>query len=66
MAALLANDEPPPFTIDRPSGRSPFLIACDHAGRLLPRALGTLGVIEVGLNALDIPHGKGGVGAAVE
>jgi alanine-glyoxylate transaminase/serine-glyoxylate transaminase/serine-pyruvate transaminase len=28
--------------------------------------LGTLGVIEVGLNALDIPHGKGGLEAAVE
>jgi alanine-glyoxylate transaminase/serine-glyoxylate transaminase/serine-pyruvate transaminase len=28
--------------------------------------LGTLGVIEVGLKALDIPHGRGGVDAAVE
>jgi alanine-glyoxylate transaminase/serine-glyoxylate transaminase/serine-pyruvate transaminase len=28
--------------------------------------LGTLGVIEVGLNALNIPHGKGGLEAAVE
>ena len=27
--------------------------------------LGTLGVIEVGLNALGIPHGKGGLEAAV-
>jgi alanine-glyoxylate transaminase/serine-glyoxylate transaminase/serine-pyruvate transaminase len=31
-----------------------------------PMILGTLGVIEVGLNALDIPHGKGGVEAAIE
>jgi alanine-glyoxylate transaminase/serine-glyoxylate transaminase/serine-pyruvate transaminase len=28
--------------------------------------LGTLGVIEVGLKALQIPHGKGGVEAAIE
>jgi alanine-glyoxylate transaminase/serine-glyoxylate transaminase/serine-pyruvate transaminase len=27
--------------------------------------LGTLGVVEMGLNALDIPHGKGGTGAAI-
>jgi alanine-glyoxylate transaminase/serine-glyoxylate transaminase/serine-pyruvate transaminase len=27
--------------------------------------LGTLGVIEVGLNALGIPHGKGGLEAAI-
>jgi alanine-glyoxylate transaminase / serine-glyoxylate transaminase / serine-pyruvate transaminase len=28
--------------------------------------LGTLGVVEVALNALDIPHGKGGTEAAIE
>jgi alanine-glyoxylate transaminase/serine-glyoxylate transaminase/serine-pyruvate transaminase len=28
--------------------------------------LGTLAVIEVALNALQIPHGKGGIEAAVE
>jgi len=27
--------------------------------------LGTLGVVEVGLNALKMPHGKGGMEAAV-
>jgi alanine-glyoxylate transaminase/serine-glyoxylate transaminase/serine-pyruvate transaminase len=31
-----------------------------------PMILGTLGVIEVGLNALDIPHGKGGTEAAIQ
>ena len=31
-----------------------------------PMILGTLGVIEVGLNALNIPHGKGGTEAAIE
>jgi alanine-glyoxylate transaminase/serine-glyoxylate transaminase/serine-pyruvate transaminase len=45
------------------SGRA-FRIA--HMGHVnAPMVLGTLGVIEVGLNALDIPHGKGGVDAAV-
>ena len=32
----------------------------------LPVVLGTLGVIEVALNALEIPHGKGGTEAAIE
>ncbi|HTA21767.1 MAG TPA: N-formylglutamate amidohydrolase, partial [Polyangia bacterium] len=27
-------------------GRSAFFLICDHAGRLLPRALGTLGLSE--------------------
>jgi alanine-glyoxylate transaminase/serine-glyoxylate transaminase/serine-pyruvate transaminase len=30
-----------------------------------PMILGTLGVIEVGLNALAIPHGSGGTEAAI-
>jgi alanine-glyoxylate transaminase/serine-glyoxylate transaminase/serine-pyruvate transaminase len=38
-----------------------------HMGHVnAPMLLGTLGVIEVGLNALKIPHGKGGIEAAVE
>ena len=38
-----------------------------HMGHInAPMVLGTLGVIEMGLNALGIPHGKGGVQAAVE
>jgi alanine-glyoxylate transaminase/serine-glyoxylate transaminase/serine-pyruvate transaminase len=28
--------------------------------------LGTLGVVEVALNALNVPHGKGGTEAAIE
>ena len=31
-----------------------------------PMTLGTLGAIETGLAALDIPHGKGGVSAAID
>jgi alanine-glyoxylate transaminase/serine-glyoxylate transaminase/serine-pyruvate transaminase len=38
-----------------------------HMGHVnAPMILGTLGVIEVGLNALDIPHGRRGTGAAIE
>jgi alanine-glyoxylate transaminase/serine-glyoxylate transaminase/serine-pyruvate transaminase len=38
-----------------------------HMGHVnAPMILGTLGVIEVGLNALKIPHGKGGTEAAID
>jgi alanine-glyoxylate transaminase/serine-glyoxylate transaminase/serine-pyruvate transaminase len=37
-----------------------------HMGHInAPMVLGTLGVIEVGLNALQIPHGKSGTAAAI-
>ena len=46
------------------SGKA-FRIA--HMGHVnAPMILGTLGVVEMGLAALDIPHGKGGVQAAVD
>ena len=46
------------------SGKA-FRIA--HMGHVnAPMVLGTLGVIETALVALGIPHGRGGVGAAVE
>jgi predicted N-formylglutamate amidohydrolase len=41
---LLEADEPPAFSVERPHGRSPFFLTCDHAGARLPRKLGTLGV----------------------
>ncbi|HEV8551547.1 MAG TPA: N-formylglutamate amidohydrolase, partial [Polyangiaceae bacterium] len=41
---LLAPDEPAPFELVAGSARSEFVIACDHAGRGIPRALGSLGV----------------------
>jgi alanine-glyoxylate transaminase/serine-glyoxylate transaminase/serine-pyruvate transaminase len=46
------------------SGRG-FRIA--HMGHVnAPMVLGTLAVVEMGLQALAIPHGKGGTGAAIE
>jgi alanine-glyoxylate transaminase/serine-glyoxylate transaminase/serine-pyruvate transaminase len=38
-----------------------------HMGHVnAPMVLGTLGVVETGLAALDIPHGRGGVQAAID
>jgi predicted N-formylglutamate amidohydrolase len=46
LPTLLAADEPCPVTAEFVDGASPFLLACDHAGRLLPRRLGDLGLPE--------------------
>jgi len=46
VPALLAPDEPSAFEVIADVARSPFLITCDHAGKRLPRALGTLGLPE--------------------
>jgi predicted N-formylglutamate amidohydrolase len=43
---LLADDEPPPFSVEHEKGASPFVLICDHASRRIPRSLGTLGVAE--------------------
>src|SRR3954463_224717 len=43
---LLTPDDPPVFQVARESGHSAYVLICDHAGRALPRALGTLGVDE--------------------
>jgi predicted N-formylglutamate amidohydrolase len=47
--SLLAADEPAAFEAIEDRARSPFLITCDHAGKRLPRALGTLGVADADL-----------------
>ena len=41
---LLGKDEVPPVLEQNAAGRSPFLLTADHYGRLIPRALGALGV----------------------
>ena len=41
---LVADDEPFPVLEENSAGRSPFFFTCDHYGRLIPRALGDLGV----------------------
>jgi predicted N-formylglutamate amidohydrolase len=41
---LLSRDDPPPFVVTNPSGSSALLLIGDHAGRLIPQALGDLGL----------------------
>ncbi len=43
---LLSAEEVPPVHEVNAAGRSPFLFTCDHYGRLLPKALGNLGLGE--------------------
>jgi predicted N-formylglutamate amidohydrolase len=49
LVSILAEDEPPPYTVECEQGRSRFLLICDHAGRRIPRKLGTLGLSEADL-----------------
>jgi predicted N-formylglutamate amidohydrolase len=44
--SLLAPDEPPAFTLERPDGRSSWVLLCDHASAAIPRALSGLGLSE--------------------
>jgi len=46
---LLAEDEAPAFQVLNQGGTSPFLLTADHAGRVIPRALGTLGLAAADL-----------------
>ena len=41
---LLEAADVPPVLEENTAGRSPFLLTCDHYGRLIPRALGDLGL----------------------
>jgi predicted N-formylglutamate amidohydrolase len=41
---LLDAQDVPPVLEDNTAGRSPFLLTCDHYGRIIPRALGDLGL----------------------
>ncbi len=45
-APLLGSDDILPVHEVNADGRSPFLLTCDHYGRVLPRKLGDLGVAE--------------------
>ncbi len=43
---LLGETDVPPVREYNEQGRSPFLLTCDHYGRLIPRVLGDLGLPE--------------------
>jgi len=44
--ALLSEDDPPVFLVECAKGSSAFLLTCDHAGREIPRKLGSLSLSE--------------------
>jgi predicted N-formylglutamate amidohydrolase len=47
---LLQPDEAAPAQVIAGNPSSPFLITCDHAGQVLPRSLGTLGLTRADLD----------------
>jgi predicted N-formylglutamate amidohydrolase len=42
---MLGSDDPPPVIVTNPGGSSPYLLLGDHAGRLIPKRLGDLGLM---------------------
>jgi predicted N-formylglutamate amidohydrolase len=44
ISLLLGPEDVPPVQEFNAAGRSPFLFTCDHYGRLIPKALGDLGL----------------------
>ena len=49
MERLLEPDEPDPVAVQNPNGPSEILLISDHAGRRIPRRLGTLGLGDADL-----------------
>src|ERR1700739_3112416 len=45
-AELFDPDEPDPVTLENEAGSAVFFLACDHAGRAIPRRLDRLGLPE--------------------
>ena len=62
--SLLSSDEPAVVRVERAGGSSPFFLTCDHAGHLLPRSLGDLGVAEPDLRT-HIGWDLGALGVAL-
>jgi predicted N-formylglutamate amidohydrolase len=46
VTRLLAPHEPPAVILERPDGRSPILLTCDHASKRIPERLNQLGLPE--------------------
>ena len=60
---ILAPDEPAPARVYREGGSSDFFLTCDHAGNLIPKKLGTLGLTPIDL-ARHIAWDVGAAGVA--
>jgi predicted N-formylglutamate amidohydrolase len=50
VSDLLVAGDPPPFEIINPEGKAPLVFISDHAGRAIPRRLGTLGLTQAELD----------------
>lgn len=46
---ILGEDEPHPLEVHNADGRSDFFLICEHAGRLIPRAYGDMGLSDTDL-----------------
>ena len=58
---LLVPGDPPPFEVVNPDGKARLVLFSDHAGRAIPRRLGTLGLRQAELDqhiGWDIGIGK--------
>ena len=62
---LLGPGDPPPFSVYNETGKAPLLLLCDHASKLVPKALGDLG-IPASEVARHIGWDIGGLDAAIE
>ena len=49
--SLLESGDPAPVEMLRPQGQSVFVLTADHAGRAIPRRLGTLGLSAASLDS---------------
>ena len=49
-AVLLGPGDPPPYTVHRAHGDSPFVLIADHAGQKIPARLGDLGLPQAELD----------------
>ncbi len=63
VPVLLSHDDVAPLDVQGCDGQSPFVIVCDHAGRLIPRSRGSLGLSE-GQLASHIAWDVGAAGVA--
>ncbi len=54
ISLLLGPADVPPVQEYNAGGRSPFLLTCDHYGRLIPRVLGDLGLEAAAIRRREI------------
>ncbi len=60
---LLGADEPAPVEVVRAGAPSPFFLTCEHAGKVFPKRLGTLGLAAADLDR-HITYDIGAAGVA--